>query len=213
MDKRTFRAAAGISEALADRWFPHVDAALFEFGILRPNRVAAWVAQVGHESLSFERLQESFDYKPQGLIDTFGKRMPAAIAATLGRQPGERVVPVERQQRIASIVYAGRFGNGDAASGDGWRFAGHGLKQITFRANHEACGHALGVDLISHPELLTTDDALAARSAAWFWYANGCNQLADAGDFKGLTRRINGGEIGLAKREERWERAKQFIHD
>jgi len=204
--------AAGLSDALADRWWPHVDAALFEFGILLPQRVAGWIAQVGHESQGFTRLQESFDYKPQALIDTFGKRMPASLAATLGRQPGEPAVPIERQRRIASIVYAGRYGNGDAASGDGWRYSGHGLKQITFFDNHKACGRALGVDLIEHPELLAKDDALAARSAAWFWFANGCNQLADAGDFLGLTRRINGGETGLDKRMARWQLARQFIN-
>ncbi|MGO4154332.1 glycoside hydrolase family 19 protein [Cupriavidus sp. YAF13] len=212
MDKLTFQNAAGISAALADRWHSPVTAALFEFGIVAPQRVAAWVAQVGTESAGFTRLQESFDYKPQGLVDTFDKRMPAALASTLGRQPGERMVPMDRQARIASIVYAGRYGNGDAATGDGWRYSGHGLKQITFRDNHRDCGHALGVDLVAHPELLATDDTLAARSAAWFWYAKGCNVLADRGDFEQLTRRINGGINGLEDRRRRWLLAQQFIH-
>lgn len=212
MDKLTFQRAAGIAPTLAERWFAPVSAALFEFGIVAPHRVAAWLAQVGHESDGFTRLQESFDYSVEGLQRTFGARMPAALARTLGRQPGERSVPVERQARIASIAYAGRYGNGEAASGDGWRYRGAGLKQITFRANYEACGHALGVDLVAAPGLLAVDDALAARSAAWFWYANGCNQLADRGDFAQLTRRINGGTNGLADREQRWLRAQQFIH-
>lgn len=212
MNQQVFQQAAGISEALAARWWPHVERALFEFGILQPQRVAAWIAQVGHESKGFSTLAESFDYAVDGLVATFGKRMPVDLARILGRQPGERAVPLERQQRIASIVYAGRYGNGDAASGDGWRFSGHGLKQVTFADNHRECGHALGVDLIAHPDRLATDDTLAARSAAWFWYANGCNQLADRGDFVQLTKRINGGTNGLDDRQQRWLRAQQFLH-
>ena len=211
MDKHIFQEAAGVGDALADRWWPHVDAALFEFGILLPHRVAAWIAQVGHESKGFSTLVESFDYSVQGLVATFGARMPARLASSLGRQPGERAVPLDRQQRIASIVYAGRYGNGDAASGDGWRYRGHGLKQITFADNHRECGIALGVDLLTQPDLLATDDRLAARSAAWFWYAKGCNQLIDAGDFAGLTRRINGGANGLEDRRARWDRANRVL--
>lgn len=206
MDQNHFQQAAGISPALATRWWPHVDAALFEFGILQPHRVAAWIAQVGHESKGFTSIDESFNYSMQGLIDTFGNRI-VAHAGKLGRQPGEKVVPIERQQRIASIVYANRLGNGDAASGDGWRYRGRGLKQITFPANYQPCGQALGVDLLAQPDLLATDDALAARSAAWFWYAKGCNALADAKDFDGLTRRINGGLNGIEDRRQRWRRA------
>lgn len=212
MDKTTFQKAAGLGEALANRWWPHVDAALFEFGILLPHRVAAWVAQVAHESKGFTTLAESFDYSVEGLVDMFDRRMTPALARTLGRQPGERAVPLERQQRIASIVYAGRYGNGDAGSGDGWRYRGHGLKQITFLDNHRECGQALGVDLVAQPERLATDDRLAARSAAWFWYARGCNQLADLGDIDQLTRRINGGLNGQEDRRRRWQLAQQFLH-
>ncbi|CAG9184334.1 glycoside hydrolase family 19 protein [Cupriavidus respiraculi] len=211
MDKQTFQKAAGLSAALADRWFAPVSAALFEFGILQPHRVAQWIAQVGHESRGFSALSESFDYRPEALVATFS-RMTPAVARQLGRQAGERMVPLDRQARIANIAYAGRYGNGDAASGDGWRHRGRGLKQITFRDNYRDCGQALGVDLVSQPDLLATDDTLAARSAAWFWYANGCNQLADRGDFRQLTRRINGGENGIEQREQRWLLARQFIH-
>ncbi|QYY30294.1 glycoside hydrolase family 19 protein [Cupriavidus pinatubonensis] len=212
MDKQTFQKAADISVELADRWYPPVSAALFEFGILAPHRVAAWIGQVGHESKGFTTLVESFDYSVEALVPQFGKRITPAIAAQLGRQPGERMVPLERQARIAAIVYASRYGNGEAASGDGWRYRGRSLKQVTFRANYEACGHALGVDLIAQPDLLATDDTLAARAAAWFWYANGCNQLADLGDIEQLTRRINGGLNGLVDRRRRWGIAKQYLN-
>lgn len=212
LDKQTFQAATGATLALAERWWLPVDRALAEFGIRQPQRVAAWLAQVGHESKGFTALAESFDYAVPALISTFGNRIAPAIAQQLGRQPGEHMVPVERQARIATIVYAKRFGNGEAASGDGWRYRGRGLKQITFRANYEACGQALGVDLVADPDRLATDDSLAARSAAWFWFANGCDQLADRGDFAGLTRRINGGLTGLEQRQQRWLRAQQYIH-
>lgn len=211
MDKTTFQKAAGISSALADRWWPHVDAALFEFGILLPHRVAAWISQVGHESKGFSALAESFDYSVEGLVQTFD-RLPRDLAAKLGRQPGERMVPIERQERIASIVYAGRYGNGAAATGDGWRYRGRGLKQITFPDNYGPCGQALGVDLLANPDLLATDDRLAARSAAWFWFDKSCNQLADAGDQRALTKRINGGLNGLEDRMQRYVRARQYIN-
>ncbi|AGW94592.1 lytic enzyme [Ralstonia pickettii DTP0602] len=212
MDKQTFQRAAGLSPALAERWHAPVSAALFEFGILAPHRVAAWIAQVGHESKGFTTLVESFDYAVPALASKFDKRITPALAAQLGRQPGERMVPVERQARIATIVYASRYGNGEAASGDGWKYRGRGLKQITFADNYRACGHALGVDLVAMPGLLAVDDALAARSAAWFWYSRGCNQLADRGDFEQLTRRINGGLNGIDDRRQRWLRAQQFLH-
>lgn len=210
MDKRTFQLAAGIPEVVADRWWPHVEAALFEFGILRPQRVAAWIAQVGHESRGFTVLVESFDYRIDALRGQFSRITPA-MAAKLGRQPGERAVPLERQQRIASIAYANRYGNGDAATGDGWRYRGRGLKQITFFDNYLECGQALGVDLIAQPDRLASDDGLAARSAAWFWYARGCSQLADTGDIGALTRRINGGLNGIEDRTERWRQAKRVL--
>lgn len=212
MDKLTFQRAAGLTSDSADRWHAVVSEALFEFGIVAPQRVAAWIAQVGTESGGFARLQESFDYSVDGLRGVFGARMPLALAGVLGRQPGERSVPADRQARIASIVYAKRYGNGEAATGDGWRYRGRGLKQVTFADNYRECGHALGVDLVSRPDLLAADDRLAARSAAWFWYANGCNQLADLGDIEQLTRRINGGLNGLDDRRRRWALAKQFIH-
>ena len=114
-----------------------------------------------------------------------------------------------RQQQIANLAYGGRYGNGDAASGDGWRYRGRGLKQITFKDNHRDCGRALDVDLIANPGLLATDDALAARSAAWFWSARGCNEAADKGDFAQTTRIINGPAMDQqAKRETYWAAAK-----
>lgn len=190
----------------ATDWVAAINASLVEFGINTPSRAAAFIAQIGHESAALFRTSESFDYSVQGLIATFGKRI-AANAAVLGRQPGERMVPIERQTRIANIVYANRYGNGDAASGDGWRYRGGGLKQITFHDNYAACSAALGVNLLAAPELLVTDKGLAARSAGWFWLSIGGNGYVDRGDFDGLSTRINGAGItadSLAARRARW---------
>lgn len=174
MDKALFKVAAGIPQALADRWWPHVDATWSEFDISTPVRQAAWIAQVDHESGGFVFTRELWG-------------------------------PTAAQQR-----YEGRMDLGNTQPGDGKRFMGRGLIQITGRANYRACGAALGVDLESNPVLLQ-GDALAARSAGWFWRWKGLNPLADAGDFVGLTRRINGGTNGLADRQARWERARRAL--
>jgi putative chitinase len=205
--------ALRIPIARATDWTAPINAAMAEFGISTPARCAAFIAQIGHESVALSRTSESFDYSVQGLVATFGKRI-AVHAAVLGRQPGERMVPIERQIRIASIVYAGRYGNGDAASGDGWRFRGGGLKQITFHDNYAACSAALGVNLLAAPERLANDKILSTRSAGWFWFSIGGNGYVDRGDFDGLSTRINGAGItadSLAARRVRWATCKPAL--
>lgn len=174
MDLQTFQAAAGVSSALAARWWPHVEPALFERGILAPSRVAAWIAQVGHESLGFTCTREIWGPTP------------------------------------VQLRYETRGDLGNNQPGDGKRYMGRGLIQVTGRANYRACGLALGIELEAAPTMLEMD-ALAARSAAWFWASRNLNALADAGDFVALTRRINGGTNGLADRQERWARAKNAM--
>lgn len=208
MQIEQFRAAAGLSAQIAERWFAEITETMQEFGIDTPRRQAAFLAQVGTESAGFTHLVESFNYSVDGLIATFGRRITPLEARQLGRQPGEKVVPVERQQKIANLVYGRRYGN--ELPGDGWKFRGRGLKQVTFHDNYRACGAALGLDLIGNPDLLLVDEN-AARSAGWFWQANGCNELADRGDFVGLTKRINGGINGLFDREKRWVLAKSVL--
>jgi putative chitinase len=210
MDKRTFRQAAELSGELADRWFECVIAAMTEFGIGTAGQRAAFIAQIRHESGGFTQLIESFNYKPSALA--IFSRIPASEREILGRQKSESVVPAARQQRIANLAYGGRFGNGDPASGDGWRYRGRGLKQITFRDNYAACGRALGLDLVANPDLLAADDLLAARSAGWFWKTKGCNEPADRGDFAGTTRIINGPAMeGHERRVAFWNAAKSAL--
>lgn len=207
MTKDQFTRAASLSADLATRWYPHLVSTMAEFDISTPARQAAFIAQIGTESGGFKTLSESFNYSIAGLA-IFGNRLTASQREQLGRRNWEGPLPVERQRAIANLVYAGRYGN--KASGDGYKFRGRGLKQITFLDNYRACGRALGIDLISNPDLLLQDE-YAARSAGWFWKANNCNSFADSGDFVGLTKRINGGDNGLADRQARYAVAKKAL--
>ena len=169
-----FQAATGLSDKMSSDWFGHVRDACREYGITGSVRIAAFLAQVGHESGGFVWTREIWG-------------------------------PTSAQKR-----YEGRSDLGNIQPGDGFRFRGRGLIQITGRDNYQRAAAGLGVDVVADPQLLE-ERSLAARSAAWWWKTHGCNQLADGGDFVALTRRINGGTNGLADRQTRWERAKQAI--
>ncbi|NSX15969.1 glycoside hydrolase family 19 protein [Cupriavidus taiwanensis] len=135
----------------------------------------------------------------------------AAWIAQVGHESGGFVFTRELWgPTVAQQRYEGRLDLGNTQPGDGKRFMGRGLIQVTGRGNYRVCGAALGVDLEANPALLQAD-ALAARSAGWFWQWKGLNALADAGDFLALTRRINGGTNGLADRRARWERARRAL--
>ncbi|ELY6244241.1 glycoside hydrolase family 19 protein [Cronobacter universalis] len=207
MTKDQFMRAAGISSSLAEKWYPHIVESMNTYGIDTPKRQAHFIGQIGTESGGFQSVQESLNYSVAGLA-IFGIRLTAAQREQLGRKPGEKALSPERQAAIANIVYGGRFGNN--MNGDGWKYRGRGLKQITFKANYEECGKALGLNLVDSPDLLL-QDKYAALSAGWFWKANGCNQFADAGDVNGLTRRINGGLNGLQDRIDRTKRAEGVL--
>lgn len=192
-----FKRAADIPLALAVKWYPHVATTFQEFGIDGPDAWSMFIAQVAHESNGFSQVSESFNYSVDGLRATFGKRITFSQSSRLGRQPGERSVPLARQMEIANLVYGGRYGN-DAA--EGWEFRGRGLKQVTFKDNYRACGAVLRIDLVAEPDLLL-QDKWAALSAGWFWSANGLSQYAT--DIVRATKIINGGANGLSERKER----------
>ncbi|EOD8984362.1 glycoside hydrolase family 19 protein [Pseudomonas aeruginosa] len=185
---------------------PALNVAMERFGIIAPVRGAAFLAQVGHESGQLTRLVENLNYSAQGLAATWPSRYrgadgkPNALALNLARHP----------QAIANNTYASRNGNGDEASGDGWRYRGRGLLQITGRANYRTAGAGLGQPLEQEPELLEQPE-FAALSAAWWWSTHGLNELADRGEFAAITRRINGGLNGQSERLELWERAKAVL--
>jgi putative chitinase len=169
-----------------------------EFGLSTVARRAAFIAQAAHESTGFSTFIENLNYSAGALNRVWPSRFPLAIAAQYARQP----------ERIANRAYANRIGNGDEASGDGWRYRGRGVFQLTGKANYAACGAALRLDLIGHPELLE-QPMNAFRSAGWFWNSKVLSPLADMGAFNEITRRINGGYNGLADRLRYWEAAKR----
>ena len=173
---------------------PVLNTAMGKYGIVTRLRIAAFIAQVGHESGQLTRLVENLNYSAEGLMKTWPSRFDLVRATAAARKP----------ERIANIVYAGRMGNTEP--GDGWKYRGRGLFQVTGRANYAACGEALGLDLINQPTLLEQPQ-YAAMSAAWFWSMKDLNTLADKGDFVKITRRINGGLNGQADRQGLYDKA------
>jgi putative chitinase len=189
--------AAGV----ADRVVPALAAAMARYGIDTPARVAAFLAQLAHESGQLQRWSENLSYRWPRLREVFPKYF----------RTDDDAKPFDRQpERIANRVYANRMGNGAEASGDGWRYRGRGPIQLTGKDNYRACGAGIGVDLVSDPGRLESPEA-GCLAAGWFWNARGLNALADAGDFVAITRRINGGTIGLEERRMFWERAKAAL--
>ncbi|PKH20896.1 endolysin [Enterobacterales bacterium CwR94] len=207
MTKNEFMRATGLTAELANRWYHPVRVAMESSDIDTPLRQAHFLAQTGVESGGFRHLEESLNYSVEGL-KIFGSRLSAEQRERWGRQASEPPLSAARQSEIAECVYGGRYGNVD--SGDGWKFRGRGLKQITFRSNYAACGKALGLALEENPDLLL-DVMHAACSAGWFWREKGCNQFADSNDVRALTRCINGGFNGLNARISRTLQAQRVL--
>ena len=209
--------AAGVKQATAEKWLDAVAAACQEFDIDTPKRIAGFLSQCAHESGGFERLQENLNYSADGMAGIWPKRF-----AVLGpdkkpvkkdgkNQPNKFALALHRKpEMIANVVYSSRMGNGPTESGEGWLYRGRGLKQLTGKDNHRACSAGLGVDLVNNPDMLL-EPVYAARSAAWFWATNKCNTFADAGDIEGLTKKINGGLIGIDDRKKRYASAMRSL--
>jgi len=172
------------------KWVDPFNQTFERFGISTPKQQAAWIGQCGHECGNFRILEENLNYRAATLMKLWPKRFPTAeVANQYAGNP----------KKIANMVYANRMGNRDEASGDGYRFRGRGCIQTTGSANYFHAGKALGVDFIMQPELVATPQ-YAALTAGYFWSTHGLNALAEAGDHKAITRRINGGLIGYEDR-------------
>lgn len=180
--------------------------AMARFGIDSPVRAAAFLAQIGHESQQLTALSENLNYGAQGLARTWPTRFRGADG-----KPNALALQIQhRPEAIANSAYANRNGNGAESTGDGWRYRGRGLIQLTGRANYRTAGAGIGADLEQVPQLLE-QPVYAALSAAWYWKEYGLNELADAGKFEAITKRINGGLNGQAERVALWDAAKRVL--
>jgi putative chitinase len=167
-----------------------------DYDINSPRRVAAFVAQCAHESGGFRFLTENLNYRAESLVKTWPKYFNTSNASSYAKKP----------ERIANRAYANRMGNGDEASGDGWRFCGRGLIQLTGRSNYQAFADSIETDINDIPDYLATFEG-AVQSACWFWETNNLNKWADLGDIVALTKRINGGTLGLDDRMKHYTHA------
>ena len=186
-----------------EEWYTNLGDILPEYDIDTPKRVAAFMAQCGHESGGFTLMQENLNYSAKGLRGTFGKYFPNdEVAKLYERKP----------QMIANRVYGNRMGNGDEASGEGWYFRGRGIIQITGKNNYTKCSQSLFESnvLVENPDLLLETE-YAIHSACWFWSAARLNELSDIGDIKTMTKRINGGYIGLEDRINHYNHAIEIL--
>ena len=175
---------------IGPEWVPALNDTFARFGIATPRQQAGFIGQCSHECGNFKVLEENLNYRAATLMKIWPKRFPTQEIAN--EYAGNA-------RKIANMVYASRMGNRDEASGDGYRFRGRGCIQLTGHANYFHAGQALGVDFVKDPDLVGTP-TYAALTGGWFWSTHKCNELAEAGDWAGLTKKINGGVIGLADR-------------
>lgn len=192
-----------------DKWLQAIVETCVEFEVNTPQRIAGFLAQTSHESAGYTMLEENLKYKAATLAACWPNRF-AELGPDKKPKKGEKgaLIPTKvahsiagKPELIANMVYSSRMGNGAPQTGEGWKYRGRGLKQLTGKDNYKRCGEALGLDLVANPDLLL-EPVPAARSAGWFWKTNNLSKFADEGDIKGMTKKINGGFIGLEKRQE-----------
>lgn len=173
-----------------------------KFGINTPLRAAHFISQCVHECAELKAFEENLNYSEKGLLKVFPKYFNSATAKQYARKP----------EKIANRVYANRMGNGNEASGDGWKYKGRGAIGLTGRSNYLAystSGFCVG-DLMAHPEWLAKSPG-CYKSAMWFWWKNGLNAIADTGNVNSVTKRVNGGYNGLDSRKKYLTRAKEEL--
>jgi len=175
----------------ASKYVPLFEVVLPKYTINTPIRKVHFLAQIAHESGGFKYVSENLNYSAKALYGVFRKYFPTIDAAqSYARQP----------EKIANKVYANRMGNGTETSGDGWKYRGRGLIQLTGKSNYQALSKATQKDFISNPELMTNPE-WALTSACWYWQKRNINRYADTDDIHMVTKRINGGYNGLQNRQ------------
>lgn len=184
-------------------WYQALVNNLPQYEINTVERVAAFIAQCAHESGGFRRLKENLNYKWESLRRVFPKYFPTDDLAK---------EYAHKQEQIANRIYGSRMGNGDESSGDGFRYCGRGLIQLTGKNNYTKFAESIGMAVEEVPTLLETYDG-AVKSACWFWSSNNLNQWADAGDILTMTKRINGGTIGLEDRIKHYNHALEVLQN
>jgi len=183
-----------------DHWYDALSQALPDYDINTPARIASFLAQCAHESGGFLFLQENLNYKAESLVRVWPHYFNASNANEYAHNP----------EKIANRAYGGRMGNGPEESGDGYRFCGRGLIQLTGRSNYQAFADSIQEDINNLPDYLATFEG-CVQSACWFWENNNLNQFADSGDITTMTKRINGGTLGIEDRTKRYQHALQVM--
>lgn len=178
-------------------WWEALIAVLLEYDLTSPERAAAFISQCAHESNNFTAIKENLNYRAVTLRKVFPKYFPVdSLAAQYEHKP----------ELIANRIYGNRMGNGNEESGDGFRYCGRGLIQLTGKHNYQNFADSIGMPIEDMPEYLATFEG-AVKSAAWFWNTNNINNLADTGDVLAVTKKINGGVIGYDDRLSRYNHA------
>lgn len=206
-------AMAGCTHTRAEAWAPALSDACALFAINTEARIAAFIAQIGHESLGLSTLTENLNYSPERLREV----CIASPKDSRWRSLLPRVSELARHpDKLANAVYCNRLGNGNEASGDGWTYRGRGPIQTTGRTNYANASEALGERLATVPDFVRSPEALlqpkwGALASALYWHDNELNSLADGGDMRSITKRINGGLTGYPERLERYRRALRVV--
>ena len=182
------------------KWLEPINKAFEQFQINTPKRQAEFLGQCMVESGKFTHLVENLNYSAQRLVQVWPAKFRGVDANAYGGHP----------EKLANRVYAGIIGNGDEASGDGFKFRGRGVIQLTGRANYKACGVGIGKDLEADPDYVATPEG-AVLSAAWYFKSRGLNELADAWNLDEVTHRVNAAKLGLAERKAFSEQALKVL--
>jgi putative chitinase len=183
-----------------EHWHEALCKILPDYDINTPERVGAFLAQTAHESGGYKALKENLNYRAETLSKVWPKYFPPGIAEQYAHN----------QEAIANRAYANRMGNGDEASGDGFRYCGRGLIQLTGKSNYSAFANSIDTPVEEIPDFLATFEG-AIQSACWFWETNNLNQYADSGDILTMTKKINGGTLGLAERQQHYQNFMQVL--